>query len=86
MPAVCRKGDMNSGPSGLDTVISGSSNVFINNKPVVRVGDKDIGPLGIDTLVSGSPTVFINNKPVVRVGDSDSAGDKMISGSGNVFN
>jgi uncharacterized Zn-binding protein involved in type VI secretion len=57
MSSICRLGDRNSGPTGLDIVITGSSTVFANNKPVVKVGDMDTGG---DRMISGSSTVFVN--------------------------
>ena len=85
MPAIHRLGDLNSGPTGNDIAISGSADVFINNKKVIRQGDTDIGPMGTDTYTSGSSDVFVNNKQVIRVGDMDNKGDTVRTGSPNVF-
>jgi|688.fasta_scaffold1246697_2 uncharacterized Zn-binding protein involved in type VI secretion len=85
MPAIYRLGDLNSGPSGNDIAITGSGNVFVNNKKVIRQGDTDIGPQGTDTFVSGSSKVFVNNKQVIRIGDMDTKGDTATTGSPNVY-
>jgi len=85
MPEIHRLGDLNSGPSGNDIAISGSGNVFVNNKKVIRQGDTDIGPQGTDIYVSGSSTVFVNNKQVIRKGDMDNKGDTVKTASPNVY-
>lgn len=80
-------------------IVSGSQNVFINNKPAARVGDIcaahdcEGSPFNhqshIPIVVSGSQNVFINNKPAARVGDKVSCmggfTSEIISGSENIF-
>lgn len=55
-------------------IVSGSTNVFANGKPVARLSDStvesdscDSGNTGVLSL--GSSTVFINGRPAARVGD-----------------
>lgn len=85
MTAIYRLGDLNSGPTGNDIAISGSGDVFVNNKKVIRQGDTDIGPMGTDIFMSGSSNVFVNNKQVIRIGDMDNKGDTVRTGSPDVF-
>ena len=80
-------------------VISGSENVFVNNKPAARVGDICAAhdckeswfdhPSHIPIIVSGSQNVFINNRPAARVGDKVSCMgtfySEIVSGSENIF-
>lgn len=80
-------------------VISGSENVFINNKPAARVGDICAEhncegspfdhPPHVPIIVSGSENVFINKKPAARVGDLVNCmglfNSGIISGSENIF-
>lgn len=75
MGGIARVGDKDSRGN---TIVSGSSNVFINGRAVARVGDKDSRG---DTLVQGSSTVFVNGLPVHRAGDLDSRGDRQVEGS-----
>lgn len=93
MPAVTRVGDKSTGHDNCPPVEAGegSSNVFVNGKPVVLVGDK-YAPHGCEKhaehqgyLAEGSPSVFINGKPVGRVGDAISCGGTVAEGSSNVF-
>ena len=68
--------------------ITGSNNVFANNKPVVRVGDliaaHGLPPHNAPVMISGSDTVFTNNKQTCKDGDIASCGHPT-SGSGDVF-
>lgn len=82
MPAPCRIGDKDS--SG-ETIVDGSSNVFINGKGVALVGSKDTHKPP-EIKIEGSPSVFINGKAVVRVGDKDThrPPHKMVEGSPDV--
>jgi uncharacterized Zn-binding protein involved in type VI secretion len=55
--------------------VTGSPDVYVNNRPAVRVGDTGVhaaccGP-NTWTAAAGSSTVFVNNKPVHRMGDQD---------------
>jgi uncharacterized Zn-binding protein involved in type VI secretion len=71
--------------------ISGSPNVFVNNRPALRVSDRGMhgACCAGNTWVAqaGSATVFINGKPAHRVGDvTVHCGDRgeLIEGSANV--
>lgn len=62
--------------------MSGSSDVFVNGRPVCRQGDSFTEG---KVMAQGSKTVFANGHGIGRVGDSVSCGFKVISGSSNVF-
>lgn len=72
--------------------VSGSPNVFVNNKNALRVGDDGVhaaccGP-NKWTAAKGSSTVFINNKAAHRKNDMDThcgGVGKLIEGSPNVI-
>lgn len=69
-------------------LISGSSDVFINQAPAVRRGDR-IASHGLaahrsPVIVGGSNNVFINNRPACRRGDPGNCGHRA-TGSTNVF-
>jgi len=93
MPAVTRISDNSTGHDSCPPVplISGSSNVFINNKNCGRIGDKYASHScpahspHSGVISSGSATVFINNIPCGRIGDAVSCGGSVAQGSGNVF-
>jgi len=85
MPGAARKGADSAG----GTIISGSSDVFINGQPAARVGDKVAphsrrGSHRRAVLVKGSPDVFVNGIPLVREGDAASCGHPA-SGSADVL-
>lgn len=97
MPNAARKGDNASGHDCMPptTILSGSSDVFINGQPAARVGDS----AGVHTcpcpkmphgvhgreIDEGAPTVFINGLPAARMGDAIDCGGSVASGSGSVF-
>lgn len=85
MPGVAR--DAGQDAAG-GAIIEGSSNVFVNNKPVARVGDRVAGhgrgPHRAPVMASGSGNVFTNNIPTCRAGDTATCGHPA-SGSGDVF-
>lgn len=90
--AISRLGDSCTGHGNFPprTAISGSGDVFINNRAVLTIGSNwephtDGLSVHSGVSVSGSGTVFVNNKAIVRVGDSIDCGSKVASGSGNVF-
>ncbi|WP_339049033.1 PAAR domain-containing protein [Candidatus Mesenet endosymbiont of Phosphuga atrata] len=60
----------------------GSSNVFVNGKPIARKSDNFTEN---KVLIQGSATVFANGLGIARVGDLVSCGFEVISGSNNVF-
>ena len=82
MPAVTRVGDTNTGHDLCPPVslVSGSSNVFVDKIAVGRVGDSYSAHGCIihiphsGAIASGSSTVFVNGIPVGRIGDSVSCG------------
>lgn len=80
---IHRKGDKDSDG---DELVTGSSNVFVNNKEAGRIGDIDSDDPP-DSMTSGSASVFVNNKAVTRIGDRDSDGppDTAVGGSSDVF-
>ncbi|NCB57632.1 MAG: hypothetical protein EOM46_09030 [Gammaproteobacteria bacterium] len=85
MPLVARASDSHACPQkghSVNTISSGSDDVFINGLPVARVGDST--SCGA-TIVAGSSTVFINGKPAALLGSATSHGGVIISGSGNVL-
>ncbi len=71
--------------------LTGSPNVYVNNKPALRVSDTGVhapccGP-NIWTAFMGSGTVFINYLPAHREGDLDvhcGGPGKLIEGSPDV--
>jgi uncharacterized Zn-binding protein involved in type VI secretion len=103
MKSICRVGDIGEGtclaghediprdkPKPMKTkMITGSTNVLMNYKPIVCVGDIGKTDCGHTTkALTGSETVFVNFKPVHRVGDIGEVLDngslyKMITGSEN---
>lgn len=92
MKPVCRLNDKSSGhgPYPPQAILSGSSNVFINGRPVAAKGDElephpTPDPAHTSKLSSGSSTVYVNGKPINRIGDSVSCGGFMVNGSSNVF-
>ncbi|WP_223158803.1 PAAR domain-containing protein [Wolbachia endosymbiont of Pentalonia nigronervosa] len=62
--------------------ITGSLNVFVNDKPICRQGD---GFSEGKILTEGSKVVFANGYGIGRVGDLVSCSSKVVSGSPNVF-
>lgn len=85
MPGIARD-------SGQDVaggaIVSGSPNVFANNKPVARIGDAVAGhgrgPHAGPVMAAGSGNVFTNNIPTSRAGDPATCGHPS-TGSGDVF-
>jgi uncharacterized Zn-binding protein involved in type VI secretion len=81
MPGAVRKQqDVAGGP-----VITGSSNVYVNGKPMVRKGDLVASHgkkphSGVVKMVQGSGTVFCNGRPACKKGNVASCGHK-VSGS-----
>ena len=85
MPPVARATDSHACPQkghSINTISSGSGDVFINGLPAARVGDAT--SCGA-TIVTGSSTVFINGKPAALLGAATSHGGVIISGSENVL-
>ena len=80
MPKLARVGDSASGTcshpshsspiSVTGTIISGSSDVMVEGKPLARVGDAVQASCGhMATIVSGSSKFFNDGKAAARVGD-----------------
>ncbi|MFT4327285.1 MAG: PAAR domain-containing protein [Wolbachia pipientis] len=74
--------------------VGGSSNVFVNGKPVHCQGDMWLWHASIDPnkpphaghfLLDGSKSVFVNGKAIARTGDKVSCGAKVEQGSNDVF-
>jgi|688.fasta_scaffold376249_3 uncharacterized Zn-binding protein involved in type VI secretion len=72
-------------------VVSGSTDVFIENSGAVRIGDfwevhckPDEGCHG-GTSITGSPTVFVNDLSLCRVGDYIDCGSTILTGNLTVF-
>lgn len=63
----------------------GSSNVFINGKPVALMGDTCVCTGAPDTIVEGEPTVLINGVPVATVGCKTAHGGVIIEGDPTVI-
>lgn len=95
MTGIVRVGDMSTGHDSYPArpSDSGSSNVLVDDKPVVSVGDhwvnhtRTIDPHDTHDGVTstGSPSVMVNDKPVMRTGDSISDGDKAAEGSSTII-
>jgi type VI secretion system VgrG family protein len=67
------------------TIISGSDNVFINNKPAARQGDQLKCNTSQTKITKGNPNVLINNKPIARLSDQTMHNGKVIQGSNDVI-
>lgn len=85
MPSISRAGDAHACPQtghSVNSVTSGSPDVFINGVPAARVGD----PTACGSMITaGSCTVFINGKPAAFMGSATSHGGVIIGGSPNVL-
>lgn len=67
----------------INSIVSGSSDVFFDDLPAAREGD--VTECG-STLVTGfSTSVFINGKPAAIVGSAGGHGNQVISGSGTII-
>ena len=92
MPAVVRKGDVNSA-GGVAT--QGAATVLVNGRGVVPPGSSVTphpccGAPGCAihcaaVTTGGSSTVFAEGKPIILKGDSDSCGHSRAQGSPDVF-
>lgn len=74
-------------PNG--SVIEGSTNTFIEDKPAARVGDATSNCCGGECFcpnrtLTGSSKTFINNRPAVRLIDTVSCG-RFLTGSIKTF-
>lgn len=93
MSSATRLGDLDTGHDACapTTLITASTDVFINGKGAGRVGDSYAAHGCIDhpshsgVIASGSSSVYINGKPAGRIGDPVSCGGSVAQGSSNVF-
>ena len=94
MPAVARQGDAGAVHCSGYTIASGSSDVFVDGRPVARNGDPSTvhqKPSGnkcvphVSKIIATSTSVFINGQPVAVVGDRMSECTQIIQGSETVF-
>ena len=92
MSGIARLGDTGTGHEAYPShsIITSSSNVFVNGIGVATVGDTleshcDEDGCHEGTLASGSSTVYANSKAICRIGDSVSCGGTISSGSTDVF-
>ena len=92
MGAIARVGDATSGHNFCvpQTLISGSSNVFINGIPACRQGDPvSSHTCGNNThagvIAAGSSTININGLPAAIIGSAISCGGVVAKGSDNTF-
>lgn len=89
MPKAALLGDMGSDHHGYPAtpIISGTSTVLIDGKPVARIGDslmehdKPLSPKHPRMIASGSTTVLIEGKFAARVGDKVDCGGVIVGGS-----
>jgi type VI secretion system secreted protein VgrG len=89
---VARLGDQHSCPRYVDGIIphqggkivAGSSDVFVNNKPVARVGDQVKCHHAHGAIKKGNNHVLINNKPIARHQDKTNHNGQIINASTNV--
>ena len=85
MPAIAKVGDMHACPQrghGVNSIVSGSSDVLINGMPAATVGS---GTGCGASIAVGSSTVTINGKPAAVLGSATTHGGVIVSGSGNVL-
>lgn len=91
MTDIARKGDKTTGHGGYgpQTILAGSPNVKINNKPSARKGD----PVSVHSngrsshssiIGGGAPRILVNGKPKARKGDPIACGGSVMNGSSNV--
>ena len=79
MKRVIRLGDPTSHGG---TVVSASSVVMINGKPVARIGDSVTCPVpghGVVTIVDGGTAWADNGQPIALVGHKTSCGASLIT-------
>ncbi len=89
---IARIFDMTSGHHGYEPtkIISGSSNVVANNRPVARQNDEVLKHKRPNTpyhnrhIMGCSTVTIVNSRGVGRIGDSIDCGGLIVQGSGNV--
>jgi uncharacterized Zn-binding protein involved in type VI secretion len=86
MPALSRKGDIDSGGG---KIIRGAATVFCNGIPVglhvSPITPHGIGKHACAVTTDGSPTVFCEGVQVLRIGSGNDCGHPIAQGSGDVF-
>jgi uncharacterized Zn-binding protein involved in type VI secretion len=81
MRPIARRGD--TGTHG-GTIVTGSPNVFVNDRPIARVTDIYLCPIhGPNPIVKGSSRLTANGLAVARIGDPTACGATIASGSHN---
>lgn len=94
MPAAARQGDADVPHCSGHNIAQGSSDVFVNGRPVARLGDSStphLRPGGSDCVThtaainSSSGTVFVNGRGMARVGDTLAGCTSIAQGSADVF-
>lgn len=94
MRPAARQGDPGVPDCAPFNIMSGSTNVFVNNRPAARKDDpatphptkkKKKCPPHPTQIIEGSGSVFVNNKPFARVGDAFKDCTKIAAGSPDVF-
>jgi uncharacterized Zn-binding protein involved in type VI secretion len=97
MPKVARRGDdcfgvcsdpSHSSPISIDgKILTGSSTLVIEQRPVARIKDYVMSSCGhIGVIIKGSSTTVIDQMPVARVGDTfDGVYSGYISGSSSTL-
>lgn len=93
MPAVTRIGDLDIVHCSLPIRATGSTDVFVNGRPVSRQGDINTPhllpgspcPAHVAPIALGSTSVFVNGRGVGRIGDSLLGCTAVASGSPDVF-
>lgn len=93
--AIARTGKDYVGLTGGKLSTPRPTNVYANNKMISIRGQfvTPHFPCGIPGgevhcvafIVTSSSNIYVNNKGVVRIKDTASCGDKIITGSGNVY-
>jgi uncharacterized Zn-binding protein involved in type VI secretion len=96
MPPAHRQTDTGSGHAchfPPTKATGGSSDVYVNSKPLMRVDD-EYAPHGCSTcpepahgrkLAQGSGSVYVNGRPAGRAGDEIDCGGQAEDGSENVW-
>jgi uncharacterized Zn-binding protein involved in type VI secretion len=80
---VAKVGDVGSHGGAITT---GSSTIFVNDKPMARVGDTYACPKhGPNPIVTGAPSVFGQRQLVAHIGSKTACGAFITSGSPDTF-
>lgn len=93
MPAVARIGDRGIPHCSGFTLVTGSSDVFVNGRPVAYTGSKSTPHLiparkckpHVSSVIARPRNVFVNGRPIACIGDPLSTCTAIASGSTNVF-